>query len=421
MKVLNYTTSYLAVVLLVLISIWATIFYYAMLDEIYDSIDDGLDNQKGLIIQKAAFDSSVLARQQFDEGDYAIRPIDSLEALQIREQYVDTLMYMQNEEEYEPVRLLKTVFRQHGRYYQMQVITSMVEEDDLITQLFYALLWLYAGLLVSILLVNNILLKRIWKPFYHLLRQIQQFRLEKGFNITHQPTKIEEFSLLQQNVAQLLQHNIDTYTSQKHFIENASHELQTPLAIAINKLEALAESATLSQKDFLLLGSALENLQRLTRLNKSLLLLSRIENKQFADVTNVDLNALVKKTAKDLEDQLDFYQIELQIKEEEKVVLQMNTDLAAILVTNLVKNAIVHNHKKGFITIVIRKQALVIENSGSNKGLQPQNLFTRFNANASSKQSTGLGLAIVKAITDLYHFNIEYTYRQKHILTVTFY
>src|SRR5688500_15687740 len=131
MKVLNYTTSYLAVVMLLLISIWASIFYFAMLDEIYDSIDDGLDNQKGLIIQKVAFDSTVLNRQQFDEGDYAIQPINSEQALQYHEQYLDTLMYMQNEKEYEPVRLLKTVFRHNNQYYQMQVITSMVEEDDL--------------------------------------------------------------------------------------------------------------------------------------------------------------------------------------------------------------------------------------------------------------------------------------------------
>ncbi|MGV3656765.1 MAG: sensor histidine kinase [Chitinophagaceae bacterium] len=420
MKVLNYTTSYLAVVLLLVLSIWATLFYFAMLDEIYDSIDDGLDNQKGLIIQKASIDSTVLGRQQFDEGDYAIRPIDAVQALQFREQYTDTLMYMQNEKEYEPVRMLTTVFRHGDQYYQMQVITSMVEEDDLITELFYALLWLYAGLLISILLVNNFLLKRIWKPFYHLLQQMQHFRLEKGFNITHKPTKIEEFKLLQQRVEQLLQHNIDTYTSQKHFIENASHELQTPLAIAINKLESLAEMP-LQQAELQLVGSALENLQRLTRLNKSLLLLSRIENRQFADEKSVDLNALVKTITQDLEEQLAFYKIQLEVEEKEAVTLHMNTDLAAIMVTNLVKNAIVHNQEGGFIFISISRQALVIENSGDNKMPDTQQLFTRFNSGVSSEASTGLGLAIVKAITDLYRFRIEYAYRQKHVLTIFFY
>ena len=419
MKVLNYTTSYLAVVLLLLISIWATIFYYAMLDEIYDSIDDGLDNQKGLIIQKAAFDSTVFNRQQFDEGDYAIQEMSAQGALHFREQYIDTLMYMQNEKEYEPVRMLKTVFRHQDKYYGMQIITSMVEEDDLISELFYALLWLYGGLLISILLVNNFLLKRIWKPFYHLLNQLKNFRLEKGFNITMEKTNIDEFRLLQQTVQQLLQHNIDTYTSQKHFIENASHELQTPLAISINKLEALAESPTLTEKDLSLLGSTLQNLERLTRLNKSLLLLSRIENKQFGQTEAVDMGALVQKAADDWAEQLAFYNIQLNITAPETLIVNMNPDLAAILVNNLVKNSIVHNEKGGFVQIMINKQLLVIENSGNQEPLDEKTLFTRFNAGTSGT-STGLGLAIVKAIADLYHFNIRYTYRQKHTFTISF-
>ena len=155
MKILNYTTSYLDVILLVIISIWAGVFYYAMLDEIYDSIDDGLDNRKGLIIQKATVDSSILRKTNFEEGDYAIKEVSPAVALGFRDVYVDTMMFMQNEQDFEPVRLLRTAFLLNGRYYQMQVVTSMVEEDDLVSELFYALLWLYFGLISSILLVNN--------------------------------------------------------------------------------------------------------------------------------------------------------------------------------------------------------------------------------------------------------------------------
>ena len=158
MKVLNYTTSYFAVILLVLISIWAGIFYYAMLNEIYDSIDDGLDNQKGLIIQKVATDSTILQKINFDEGDYAIKETNSQLAKNVRDVYVDTMMYMQNEKDFEPVRLLRTMFHHNGKYYQMEVITSMVEEDDLTAELFYGLLWLYLGLVASILILKNFLL-----------------------------------------------------------------------------------------------------------------------------------------------------------------------------------------------------------------------------------------------------------------------
>lgn len=420
MKVLNYTTSYFAIILLVLISVWAAIFYYAMLDEIYDSIDDGLDNQKGLIIQKVATDSTILLKRTFDEGDYAIREMGSQLARDIFDVYVDTMMYMQNEEDFEPVRLLRTTFLHKGKYYQMQVITSMVEEDDLIAELFYALLWLYLGLVASIIILNNFLLKRIWRPFYHLLKLLKNFRLENPPDLKVKKTSINEFKLLNETVQKLLLTNVDTYNSQKYFIENAAHELQTPLAISINKLEALAETSKLSDEELKLLASALDNLERLTRLNKSLLLLSRIENKQFLTEEEININELVNKISDDFADQLAFSEVVLTIGESAILLIKMNRDLATILITNLVKNAIIHNHPKGLINVVISRISIHVENTGKEEALNEQNLFTRFNKQRQSENSTGLGLAIVKAIVDLYSFKVSYTYNTRHTLTVYF-
>ena len=200
MKVLNYTTTYFAVLLLLIISIWAALFYYAMLDEIYDSIDDGLDNQKGLIIQKVNTDTSILRKSSFEEGDYAITETNLQLAKDVRDVYVDTMMYMQNEQSFEPVRLLRTTFQHNGKYYQMQVVTSMVEEDDLTAKLFYALLWLYLGLVATILILNNFLLKRVWRPFYHLLNELKKFKLEKPAGLKVKSTKIDEFRLLNETV-----------------------------------------------------------------------------------------------------------------------------------------------------------------------------------------------------------------------------
>jgi signal transduction histidine kinase len=420
MKVLNYTTSYFAAVLLILISIWAAVFYYAMLDEIYDSIDDGLDNQKGLIIQRAGVDAAILRKADFDEGDYNIRPIDAAFAKDFHDVYVDTMMYMHNEEDFEPVRLLRTIFRHDGKYYQMQVITSMVEEDDLIRELITALVWLYLGLLVTILLLNNFLLKRIWRPFYHLIKQIKNFRLDRPAVIETNPTSIDEFKLLNETVSRLIRSNIDTYNSQKHFIENASHELQTPLAISINKLEALAESNRLSEHELQLLSSALDNLQRLTRLNKSLLLLSKIENKQFVAEEKINLNNLVKKVVDDFFDQLAFSEVTLVLEEPGVAIVKMNAELATVMVINVIKNAIMHNHAGGSVKIILQNNSLCIENTGTGAALDEQSLFTRFNTQQHSDNSTGLGLAIVKAIADLHSFKISYAYAGRHILTISF-
>ena len=420
MKLLNYTSVYFSIALLVIISIWAAVFYYTMLIEIYDSIDDGLDNQKGLVIQKAATDSSILHKNNFDESDYAINEIPAGMAVNLHDTYIDTMMFMQNEKSDEPVRLLKTVFLQNGKYYELQVATSMVEEDDLVKQLFISILWLYFGLVLSIVVFNNFLLKKIWQPFYQLLKHLKKFRLDKPEPVEPIKTKVDEFSMLNETVQKFVQRNVNTYTSQKHFIENASHELQTPLAISINKLETLAEDNQLKPDQLKLVASALDHLERLTRLNKSLLLLSKIENKQFAEASSVNINELAQKISADFSDQLLFSDLKLTIIEKNSCIKKMNIDLATILLINLIKNAIVHNKPGGFVTIIINSDSLIVENSGVEKPLDESKIFGRFHSEDSSQTSMGLGLAIVKAISDLYNFRTSYHYEQKHIITIHF-
>lgn len=420
MKVLNYTTTYFAILLLLIMSVWAAIFYYAMLDEIYDSIDDGLDNQKGLIIQKATVDSSILTKSDFEEGDYAIREIKANGVLKTKDSYIDTLMYMQNENDYEPVRLLRTVFHHKGKYYQMDVITSMVEEDDLISELLIALVWLYLGLVATILVLNNFLLKRIWRPFYSLIKQVSKFKLEDSQKFKTQTTNIDEFRLLNDSVENLIRSNIDAYNSQKHFIENAAHELQTPLAISINKLEAMAESGTIGKDELQLLASALDNLERLSRLNKSLLLLSKIENRQYGDEQHIVFNDVVKKIVNDFADLAEYKEVRIRIEESDDLVVSMNADLALVLLTNLVKNAIIHNVAGGEVLIALQKNAFRIENSGKDQSLEESRIFSRFNTELKTETSTGLGLSIVKAICDLYSFSITYKFATRHSMTLRF-
>ncbi len=420
MKLLNYTSVYFSIALLIIITAWAGIFYYKMLAEIYDSIDDGLDNQKGLVILKAATDPTILQKHYFEESDYTINEIHPASAATIRDTYIDTMMFMQNEKSDEPVRLLKTVFLHNEKYYELKVATSMVEEDDLIKQLFISILWLYFGLVLSIIIFNNFLLKKIWQPFYQLLKNIKKFRLDKPEPLAPIKTKVDEFSMLNDTVQKFVHQNIDTYTSQKHFIENASHELQTPLAISINKLETLAEDSRLNPEQLKLVGSALDHLERLTRLNKSLLLLSKIENKQFAEASQVNINELVQKITADFSDQLSFSDLKSTIIEKSTSVQKMNPDLAMILLMNLVKNAIIHNKPGGFVNITIDSNSVVVENSGIDKSLNGEKIFNRFHSEESSSGSTGLGLAIVKTICDLYNFKISYQYEQKHIIAIHF-
>lgn len=420
MKLLNYTTSYFAVILFFLLTLWAVIFYFEMLDEIYDSMDDGLENQKILVIQQAKQDSSILEKDVFGDGYYIIKETTFHAIAEHKDAYRDTLMYMKNERDYEPVRLLESSFKFDDKYYKLKIITSMVEEDDLIKELFFSLLWLYLGLILTILILNNFLHKKVWNPFYKLLSRLGDFSIEKNKEIKFESTKIDEFRLLNERIEKLIQKSVESYNSQKQFIENASHELQTPLAISINKLELLAENEDFTENQLKELGAILSNLERLTRFNKSLLLLSKIENKQFINEEVINFNLLAKQLVSQFEDLAAHKEIEIKIVENHILEYPINKDLATILLSNLIKNALVHGVAKSEITIEIFEDRFKISNPGSSSEALEEKIFSRFQKSPDDRKSTGLGLAISKAITEKYGLKLSYFFKQEHIFEVSF-
>jgi signal transduction histidine kinase len=420
LKLLNHTLSYLAVALLLVIGVWALIFYFNMLDEIYDSIDDGLANSKILVIQKVHEDSTLIHKTDFLESNYAIREIPSERAHDFKDQYFDSALYMQNENDYEPVRILRTAFRRQAKYYELQIVSSMVEEDDLIEDLVYALIWLYVFLLGSILMINNVLLKKIWKPFYKLLDNLKTFKLGSRERFDPVKTNVDEFNSLNETIESLLQRTITTFNNQKHFIENAAHELQTPLAISLNKLELLNETENISEDQMKEVGSVIQSLERLTRLNKTLLLLSKIENRQFPEEMLVDFNALADRLTAAFSDVAEFKDVRLSTIHEGKLTQKMNPDLAEILFSNLIKNAIVHNYPGGVVAVKMTNATASVENSSKSAALDEKQIFQRFYKNSDTNTSTGLGLAIVKSILDYYGFKVTYSFAGAHLFTINF-
>lgn len=421
MKLLNHTLSYLSITFFVVIGIWAAILYFNMLDEIYDSIDDGLENSKVLIIQKAQTDSAIIHKTNFMESNYAIHKISADRAHAFRDTYIDSTFYMVNEEDFEPVRILKTAFRgPHDEYYELQVVSSMVEEDDLIEDLSYSILWLYLILLGSILLINNILLKRIWKPFHQIIDRLKRFNLESPETFPPLQTKVTEFQMLNDSVTTLLDRSVATFNSQRQFIENASHELQTPLAISINKLELLAEKESMSETEMQEISSVIQSLERLTRLNKTLLLLSRIENRQFAEQSTVNFNDITNRIITDLSDLAEYKSVKIETDFTSTLQRQMNPELATMLITNLVKNAVIHNQKGGFVKITINSATIVVENTGISSPLDASQIFKRFYKNSDANTSTGLGLSIVKSIADYSGLTIKYHFSGTHRFEIHF-
>lgn len=421
MKLLNYTSTYFSIMLLGLLSIWAVVFYYAMFNEIHDSIDDGLENRKMLLIARANEDISLLDKPQYDEYLFTVKQVNYNDYRGFKDVYKDSVMYMVNEKDYEPVRLLESVFKKNEDYYKISVVTSMVEEDDQINNLLKYTLILYAVLVLSILLLNNLFLRKVWRPFYRILDQLKVYQLEKNEPIEFNATNIEEFSLLNKSIEKLLIKTQQSYANQKQFIENASHELQTPLAIAINKLELLFEDETLSETQAEQLQQTLENLERLTRLNRSLLLISKIENDQFQTREEVDVQAVIDKIISDFSEMLTHKNQQVNFDADHKTVKNANSDLIYILFSNLIRNTISHGRSSSEISMKLTDNNFVISNYSHVDSLQNESIFQRFKKIGNNANSIGLGLSIAKSIAEKFGFTLEYHFQNgQHYFTVEF-
>ena len=411
--------------LLLIVSLWSVIFYFNMLDEIKGSVDEELENYKRQIVFKAEKDSTILEQKTFDEGFFSVNKISEEEALSFKDTYEDTEIYAQDADdeapELEPVRILTTVFEQNGNFYQLKIFNNMVEEDDLVKELLWDAAGLYVLLIFSILMINNIVLQRLWKPFYELLDELKNYRLGISKSFPNTETKTKEFSDLQDAVTTLLQYSEKSYEQQKEFIGNASHELQTPLAIAISKLELLIEKENFTENQAEKIAEIMEIIERLVRLNKSLLLLTKIENKQFFDNQEIKVNDIVEKNIEDLSDIAEFKEVEIIFSENSELLVKADAALINIIVSNLLRNAIFHNIKSGKVEVKIDAKKLSVLNTGTDHSLSHEKIFTRFQKSEQHQSGSGLGLAIVKAIAELYDFSVSYDFKNgMHEFSVNF-
>lgn len=419
MKLRNYTLRYLIIALLGIIALWAGIFYAVILEEVYDNIDDGLKNSKILITREAFSNEKILNTPEFGINQFKINPLPKGD-YKHKDKFISTFEFMEYDDDDEPVRLLETVFEDaKGNPHLLTIRASMVEEDELLEDLLTALVALYLMLVISIALLNQIILRRAWKSFYQILERLKSFRLGNGHGFKAPDSHIEEFRVLGRELEAMLKRNEEIYSSQKQFIENASHELQTPLAISLNKLELFAENNNLPEEQMMELGKISDTLNRLVRLNKSLLMLSKIENRQYADEEDVDFNALALQLTDDFTDLAEYKNIKISIVPTAQLHYKMNKGLATTLLSNLLKNAIVHSQPGGAIEIVLEKNALSLINTGS-KALDGKAIFNRFYRDSNNDQSTGLGLSIVQSIAATYNLTPAYFFDGKHNFKIIF-
>jgi signal transduction histidine kinase len=185
--------------------------------------------------------------------------------------------------------------------------------------------------------------------------------------------------------------------------------MQTPLAILQAKLELLMQTSPLNKDQALLIGEMADASQRMARLGKSLLLLTKIENKQFPVNEKIELEPIIRRLIQQYEPQAEQKKITLQYNFESQTVIDANKTLIEVMIANLFGNAIRHNHVQGTIQITLEQDRLNIQNTGVSSELNDQKIFNRFQKESTDANSLGLGLEIVKKICELYNFRVNYS------------
>jgi signal transduction histidine kinase len=263
-------------------------------------------------------------------------------------------------------------------------------------------------------------LKRMWRSFYKSMEIMRGFRLGGSSDLNFPETSINEFEFMNKSLQMATTKAKQDYLLLKEFTENASHEMQTPLSIIRSKLDVLIQERDLSRKQSELVTDAYRSIRRLTNLNRSLLLLAKIENRQFDNKQLVNVTEKVQEKVNQFKELWGSHEIAFVSRIQEDITLTLDPELLEILLNNLFSNASNHNIAHGYIGIILSAGRFSISNTGDPSALDSQKLFTRFYKTSLTSNQNGLGLSIIKQITRVSGLGVHYEFRdQKHTFSIT--
>ena len=411
MKLLTKTSlNYLSVTLFVFM--FATIaFYYLLRHQVNQNINIELEKRKTSILNQLLSAHADVYSPPNQNEKVIFTPLKTINAPQLN--FYDTLLFEFHDKKYVPFRQLGFVANFNNTAYYIQIFKSMEETDNLIVRIFISMTLLVILIIITLLITVRHTSLQAWNVFYDTIKKINNYDINAHDEFSLKQTEVKEFDDLNRVLIAMTDRIKKDYSNMKEYTENASHELQTPLAIINLKMELLMQSENLDEKQMKDIVDAYEASNRLSKLNKTLLLLAKIENRQFPESKPIQPQTIIDHQLESLEDLIDARKIEIVRQYEDEVVLMMNPYLAEILFANLIKNAIRHNISGGKLIISLSNQLIKISNSGAELNIDQALLFERFHKQSSSPESLGLGLAIVRNICEVYGFNINYLYENE--------
>lgn len=384
------------------------IFYFVLQNVLTNNIDESLQDQKILITRKLQH----LTSENFVTFEDQINIEKNPQEIQSEKLFTDDV-YNKMDKEMESFRILEFSIKTSKNDYNVRVKQSLVESDDLMKTILYLLISVLLILTATLFLINSQIKKKVWKPFYKTIEQLKNFRVDNLLDLNLKNSRISEFNDLNFSLNELSANNKKVYQSQKEFIENASHELQTPLAIVQNNIELFWQTEGISSPQAKILDDISNATVRMSKLNQSLLLLSKIENRQFAETQKVNLNDLAKQFINNYQEQIKFKNLRIETDFKDIFTAEIDFNLAEILVGNILLNALKYAPKESLVEVYFSKKEMIISNAAEENSLDDEKLFKRFQRQNHQEKGTGLGLEIAKKIADSFHLNLSYQFKNK--------
>ncbi|APY10436.1 hypothetical protein BWZ22_03900 [Seonamhaeicola sp. S2-3] len=427
MKLLHKTLKLYLVFSVIIFFINVPVFYFLVQDLWISDVDDTLIYQKENIINGIeGKDMDSISIVRFSEALSKTGAGISITQISGNHLPKDFIYYNNfyeiSRQHVEPYRELKSIVEANNNWYKIIIRKDLVESEDLIQGIVFVQIILFLIFLTGMLLLNNYFSKKTWKPFYFIVSKLQSYKIDSVQPIETVPSDIEEFNTLNDSLQKLTENNIQIFRAQKEFTENASHETQTPLAVIKNQIDLLVQDKQISENQSEIINKISKHVNLLTKLNRNLLMLSKIENNQFDKKDSVIVPDIIDDIYDMFKEHIDLKKIHVVSEISNIKSIVSNKQLIQSLIINLMGNAIKYNIEGGTIKIVLKDRSLSFTNTGINISLQKDKVFERFYKQSQQIESVGLGLAIVKQICDTLGYKISYqfTLPNKHTFIVLF-
>ena len=417
-KLLHKTTQSFLIYAVVILLVSAPAFYFVSQWLYVYETEEVLLMHKGEFLKES--------RKNFTEADIKLwnkynRDVVIVPDMGVtKDSIVGKMMFDETAQEMEPFYLIYAPVDINGKRYTYTEKINLLEMEGMVYSVAFMFLFIIIILLIGIIWLSKRTSVKLWQPFYNTLHQIHDFEIDKNKTPQFPETDIDEFDRLNKSLLLLIEKNREIYKNQREFVENAAHELQTPLALFQTKIDTLSQLG-LNEEQSNLVGSLSTDVSRLNRLNKNLLLLSKIDNEIYFEKNDIVINDYINKHLDFFTEQAVSKKLSIITEFTSELQIKGNPALTEVLINNLFLNAIRHNEKNGKVIIRISENELQFLNTGGKTLLNIDKLFNRFSKSNPSSQGNGLGLAIIKKIAELNQWEIEYNFENNlHIFSVRF-